>query len=56
MSIYSMISNFATEWRVAREDAHTRRIVASLPIEIQKDIGWPDAQNIRHTVRNRRAA
>jgi hypothetical protein len=42
MSVFSALSNLTAELRLAREEARTRRIVNSLPIEIQKDIGWPD--------------
>ena len=43
MSVFSALSNLTAELRLAREEARTRRIVNSLPIEIQKDIGWPDS-------------
>ncbi len=55
MSVYSALSHLAAEWRSAREEARTRRIVNSLPAEIQKDIGWPDAQSNRGTNRSRSA-
>ena len=41
MSVYTALHTLASEWRAHREEARTRRIVASLPVEIQKDIGWP---------------
>ena len=47
MSIFSELSHLAAEWRTAREEARTRRIIGSLPMEIQKDIGWPDSHSIR---------
>ncbi|MCV3240921.1 hypothetical protein [Mesorhizobium sp. ZC-5] len=47
MSVYSALSTIAAEWRSAREEARTRRIVGSLPIEIQKDIGWRDSPSTR---------
>ena len=43
MSIYSTLTRFAAEWREARNEALTRQLIAALPSEIQKDIGWPDA-------------
>ena len=52
MSVYSTLSTIATEWRSARDEARTRRIVGSLPIEIQKDIGWPDSNAGRQLTRN----
>jgi hypothetical protein len=53
MSVYSTLSQLAAEWRIAREEARTRRIVSSLPLEIQKDIGWPDTHTIRTAARRR---
>lgn len=41
MSVYSTLSAIASEWRSARDEARTRRIISTLPAEIQKDIGWP---------------
>ena len=52
MSVYSALSTIAAEWRSAREEARTRRIVGSLPIEIQKDIGWRDSPPSRQAVRS----
>lgn len=52
MSVYSTLSTIAAEWRSAREEARTRRIVGSLPIEIQKDIGWRDSPSTRQAVRS----
>ena len=43
MSIYSALSHYAAEWRAARNEARTYRVIGSLPREVQKDIGWPDA-------------
>ncbi len=53
MSVYSALTYLATEWRTAREEARTRRIIDSLPAEIQKDIGWPDSHSIRLAARRR---
>ena len=47
MSVISALSHLATEYRNARSRYLTERQVRSLPIEIQKDIGWPDAQETR---------
>jgi len=47
MSIYSALSHFAAEWRIARAEARTYRIIGSLPREVQKDIGWPDVSQRR---------
>lgn len=43
MTLYSTLARVAADWRDARSAAHTRRIIASLPAEVRKDIGWPDA-------------
>jgi hypothetical protein len=43
MSILSTIGRYAAEYRAARARYLTERQVRSLPTEIQKDIGWPDA-------------
>jgi hypothetical protein len=53
MSVYSTLRHLAAEWRTAREEAHTRRVIDSLPAEIQKDIGWPDSHTIRLAARRR---
>lgn len=47
MSIYSALTHFAEEWRAARAEARTYRVIGSLPLEVQKDIGWPDVQHTR---------
>lgn len=51
MSVISALSQLATEYRAARSRYLTERQVRSLPIEIQKDIGWPDARETRSTGR-----
>jgi hypothetical protein len=43
MSILSTIGRIAAEYSAARSRYLTERQVRSLPTEIQKDIGWPDA-------------
>jgi Tfp pilus assembly protein FimT len=43
MTLYSTLARVAADWRYARSEARTRRIIASLPAEVRKDIGWPDA-------------
>ena len=42
MSVISALSHLANEYRAARSRYLTERQVRSLPLEIQKDIGWPD--------------
>ena len=44
MSILSTIGRLANEYSVARSRYLTERSIRSLPTEIQKDIGWPDAE------------
>lgn len=42
MSILSSIGRIATEFSAARTRYQTERALRSLPIELQKDIGWPE--------------
>lgn len=51
MTILSTLQHYAAEWHTAREWARTNRMIAGLPAEIRKDIGWPDFEN---SARNRR--
>ena len=48
MSILSSIGRIAAEFSAARARHQTERTIRSLPIELQKDIGWPDAFEHRH--------
>ena len=43
MSILSSIGRLAVEFSAARARHQTERTIRSLPVELQKDIGWPDA-------------
>ena len=43
MSILSSIGRMAAEFSAARARHQTERTIRSLPVELQKDIGWPDA-------------
>ncbi len=45
MSILSSIGRIAAEFSAARARHHTERTIRALPVELQKDIGWPDALN-----------
>jgi hypothetical protein len=47
MSILSKISRLAHEYSEARARYLTERSINSLPIELQKDIGWPDVHESR---------
>lgn len=42
-SILSTIGRIATEYRAARARYQTERAIRALPIELQKDLGWPEA-------------
>jgi hypothetical protein len=42
MSILSTIGRLAQDYRRTRRRYHTERQIRSLPLEVQKDIGWPD--------------
>ncbi|MBT1156053.1 hypothetical protein J1C56_10655 [Aminobacter anthyllidis] len=43
MSILSSIGRIASEFTAARTRFNTARSIRSLPLELQKDIGWPEA-------------
>ncbi|MBZ9856858.1 hypothetical protein LB566_23985 [Mesorhizobium sp. CA13] len=47
MSILSSIGRLATEISAARARYQTERAIRSLPIELQKDIGWPEAADTK---------
>ncbi|MBE7185233.1 MAG: hypothetical protein INR68_12620 [Methylobacterium mesophilicum] len=42
MTLYVSLQHIASEWWAARKAARTEWLVSGLPVEIQKDIGWPD--------------
>lgn len=46
-SILSTIGRIATEYSAARARYQTERAIHALPIELQKDIGWPEASDPR---------
>lgn len=43
MSILSAIERIARDYSAVRARYLTERRIHDLPLEIQKDIGWPDA-------------
>jgi hypothetical protein len=43
MSILSSIGRLATQYHAARARYRTERAIRALPIDLQKDIGWPQA-------------
>jgi hypothetical protein len=43
MSLYTSLHTIASEWWAAHRALRTERLVGGLPLEIQKDIGWPDS-------------
>jgi hypothetical protein len=51
MSFLSSVGRIATHYSAARARYRSERALLSLPIELRKDIGWPeivvDAQNSR---------
>lgn len=47
MSLLSSIGRIAAEYSAARARYQTEVSIRSLPIELQKDIGWPDAYHPR---------
>ena len=52
MSILSSLGRIATEFSAARARYQTERTIRSLPIELQKDIGWPEASDGKTGIRN----
>ncbi|MER9925608.1 hypothetical protein NKJ84_22285 [Mesorhizobium sp. M0048] len=47
MSILSSLGRLVTEFSAARARYQTERAIHWLPIELQQDIGWPEAANTR---------
>jgi hypothetical protein len=52
MSILSSIGRIASEFKSARVRHQTERTIRSLPLELQKDIGWPEALDSGSTYRH----
>lgn len=52
MSIFASIGRIAAEFSAARARHQTERTIRSLPVELQKDIGWPDAFDRNNAVRH----
>ncbi|ESZ20487.1 MAG: hypothetical protein E5Y65_11965 [Mesorhizobium sp.] len=52
MSVLSSIGRIATEFSAARARYQTERAIRSLPIELQKDIGWPEAADTKTGTRH----
>lgn len=44
MFVISTIGRLAADYAAARNRRRTEQQIRSLPLEIQKDIGWPDLQ------------
>lgn len=44
MFVISTIGRLAADYAAARNRRRTEKQIRSLPLEIQKDIGWPDLQ------------
>lgn len=51
MTILARLQHYAAEWQLERQHARTSRVIAGLPADIRKDIGWPDFEN---ATRNRK--
>ncbi|MER9582907.1 hypothetical protein [Mesorhizobium sp. M0276] len=52
MTILSSIGRIAAEFSAARARYQTERAIRSLPIELQKDIGWPEASDAKTNARH----
>ena len=53
MTILSTISRLAADYRARRRRLATYLEISSLPVELQKDIGWPDGAEERRKPRQR---
>lgn len=53
MTIFSAISHLAEQYNRARTRYQTERLLRSLPFEVQKDIGWPQVEDVRRPARTR---
>ena len=49
MSIMSSLGRIASEYSAARARYLTERAIRSLPAELRKDIGWPEAYDLHRT-------
>ncbi len=52
MFILSSLGRIATEFHLARTRYKTERALRSLPLELQKDIGWPEISDCTLTGRH----
>ncbi|WP_082222295.1 hypothetical protein [Mesorhizobium loti] len=43
MSLFETLARYGAAFKNAREARKSERVLNSLPMEIQKDIGWPVA-------------
>ena len=43
MSLLNAFDNYLVGFRTWRARSSARRTIANLPLDVQKDIGWPDA-------------
>jgi hypothetical protein len=50
MSILNAFDHYVAGLRARRDAARTERMISSLPLEVQKDIGWPE---VREEARDR---
>jgi len=48
MSILNTFDHYMAGFRARRDAARTERMISSLPREVQKDIGWPQALEDAH--------
>ncbi|MEO5322547.1 hypothetical protein PV773_04410 [Mesorhizobium sp. CC13] len=55
MSILSTIGRLAAEFNATRARYLTERSIRSLPLELQKDIGWPEVADPRTGYRRGRS-
>lgn len=53
MSMFKGLSHFARGWQQQRVRQRTEAMLAALPLELQRDVGWP-AMDFRPAVETRR--
>lgn len=46
MFSYSHIVRYARQWRAKHQRARMERAMLDLPVELQKDIGWPAPKDL----------
>jgi len=51
IALFNGMRHYAGKIRTLRNESRTRRLLGSLPLSVQKDIGWPDECDERFAAR-----